>query len=95
VNLFCHLPSLGYSSYAHGDDSRNVWLVAMISLGEGWHNNHHAFPKSAQFGLHKGEFDFSWQVIRLLKLLGIAKEIRLADTVSSIEPPLATSSARR
>jgi len=94
VNLFCHLPSLGYSSYAHGDDSRNVWLVAMISLGEGWHNNHHAFPKSAQFGLKRGEFDFSWQVIRLLSFLGIAKEIRLADTVPA-EPPLEVAASGR
>ncbi|MBX9689575.1 MAG: fatty acid desaturase [Candidatus Obscuribacterales bacterium] len=78
VNLFCHMPKLGYAPFECGDQSRNVWLVAMLSLGEGWHNNHHAHPKSAQFGIFKGEFDLTWQVIRLFSFLGLAKDIRLA-----------------
>lgn len=76
VNLFCHLPSLGYATYKSGDDSRNVFLVAMLSMGEGWHNNHHAFPHSAKFGLLPREFDLSWQVLKLLSWLGLAKQIR-------------------
>lgn len=84
VNLFCHMPSLGYASYKIDDQSRNVWLVAMLSLGEGWHNNHHAYPQSAQFGLHSREFDLSWQVIRLLSWLGIAKNIRRARILAPL-----------
>jgi stearoyl-CoA desaturase (delta-9 desaturase) len=61
------------------DDSRNNWWVALISFGEGWHNNHHAHPASARHGLAWYEFDPSWLQIRLLKALGIAKKIRVAS----------------
>jgi stearoyl-CoA desaturase (delta-9 desaturase) len=80
VNLFCHIPSLGYETYAAGDESRNVFLVAMLSFGEGWHNNHHAHPQSARFGLQAGEFDFSWETLKILKALGLASDIRLAPS---------------
>lgn len=80
VNLYSHMPQLGYESYKVGDMSRNVPWVAYLSLGEGWHNNHHAFPSSARFGLKPNEFDFSWQVITILSALGLASNIRTADT---------------
>lgn len=76
VNLFCHLPALGYATFKSGDDSRNVGIVALLSMGEGWHNNHHAFPSSARFGLLPREFDMSWQVLQLLSKIGLAKQIR-------------------
>lgn len=79
VNLYCHKPALGYMSYDAGDQSRNYWPVALMSLGEGWHNNHHAFPQSARFGIHKGEFDMSFEILKILKLVGLAKDFHLAQ----------------
>ena len=60
------------------DDSRNNWLVALITFGEGWHNNHHAHPTSARHGLAWYEFDVSWIQIKLLRFLGIAKSVHTA-----------------
>jgi stearoyl-CoA desaturase (delta-9 desaturase) len=60
------------------DDSRNNWWVALITFGEGWHNNHHAHPTSARHGLAWYEFDPSWIQIKILKFFGIAKAIRVA-----------------
>ena len=65
------------------DDSRNSWWVALLTFGEGWHNNHHAHPTSARHGLAWYEFDISWIQIRILKFLGIAKAIRVA-TIASV-----------
>ncbi len=64
------------------DDSRNNWMVALISFGEGWHNNHHAHPTSARHGLAWYEIDFSWIQISILKFLGIAKAIRVAKVTT-------------
>jgi stearoyl-CoA desaturase (delta-9 desaturase) len=60
------------------DDSRNNLFVALISFGEGWHNNHHAHPTSARHGLAWYELDLSWIQISILKFFGIAKSIRVA-----------------
>jgi len=65
------------------DDSRNNWWVALITFGEGWHNNHHAHPTSARHGLAWYELDLSWIQITILKYLGIAKSIRVAKTTSA------------
>lgn len=77
VNTIAHLRRFGYESYQCGDNSRNVWWVAMLSRGEGWHNNHHAFPQSARHGLTPREVDPTWMVFCLLKAIGLAKKIRL------------------
>jgi len=66
------------------DDSRNNWWVALITFGEGWHNNHHAHPTSARHGLAWYELDLSWIQITILKYLGIAKSIRVAKTNSAL-----------
>ncbi|CAN5637321.1 fatty acid desaturase [soil metagenome] len=79
VNTLCHMPQLGYSTYSCRDQSRNVWYVAAVAFGEGWHNNHHAFPQSARHGLRPLELDLSWMVISLLRTIGLAKNIRLAN----------------
>ncbi len=63
--------------YISGDCSRNNAWVAALTFGEGWHNNHHAFPNSALQGLQKGQIDLTWQHIRLLRALGLATKIRL------------------
>lgn len=75
VNAACHLPSLGYRSFETYEDSRNVWWVGILALGEGWHNNHHAIPKSARHGLSWFEVDVTWYAIWLLEKLGLAKMI--------------------
>jgi stearoyl-CoA desaturase (delta-9 desaturase) len=61
------------------DDSRNSWWVALLTFGEGWHNNHHAHPTSARHGLAWYEFDPSWILIRTLRFLGVAKSIKVAS----------------
>jgi stearoyl-CoA desaturase (delta-9 desaturase) len=66
------------------DDSRNTWWVALISFGEGWHNNHHAHPTSARHGLAWYEFDPSWLLIKVLKRLGLAKAIHVASIDSDM-----------
>lgn len=71
LNVVCHLPSLGYKNYKTEEDSVNVWWVALLTAGEGWHNNHHAFPGSARSGFRIFEIDLSWLVIRLMKLVGL------------------------
>ena len=76
VNSATHL--WGSQRFATKDDSRNSWWVALLTFGEGWHNNHHAHPTSARHGLAWYELDISYLQIRLLKLLGIAKNIRVA-----------------
>ncbi|QQR60079.1 MAG: fatty acid desaturase [Candidatus Melainabacteria bacterium] len=77
VNSVCHMRQFGYETYKAGDGSRNVWFVALLSLGEGWHNNHHAFPQSARHGLKGHEIDATWITIKVLEKLGLARSIRL------------------
>ena len=76
VNSATHM--WGTRRFETRDDSRNNWWVALITFGEGWHNNHHAHPTSARHGLAWYEFDLSWIQITVLKFLGIAKSIRVA-----------------
>jgi stearoyl-CoA desaturase (delta-9 desaturase) len=75
VNVFCHMKSQGYRSHDTRDLSRNVWWVGILALGEGWHNNHHAVPKSARHGFAWFEFDVTWYTIWLLEKLGLAKTV--------------------
>jgi stearoyl-CoA desaturase (delta-9 desaturase) len=75
VNSAAHM--FGYRTYAAGDLSTNNWWVALLAWGEGWHNNHHAFPFSARHGLARHEFDMTWITIRQLELLGLAKQVKL------------------
>jgi len=77
VNSATHM--WGARRFPTRDDSRNTWWVALITFGEGWHNNHHAHPTSARHGLAWYEFDLSWLQIRVLKLAGIAKRIHVAS----------------
>jgi len=82
VNSATHM--WGGRRFATRDDSRNNWWVALISFGEGWHNNHHAHPTSARHGLAWYEFDPSWLLIKLLKACGIAKSIQVASVNSRL-----------
>jgi stearoyl-CoA desaturase (delta-9 desaturase) len=67
----------GYQSYRTGDKSTNNWWVALLAWGEGWHNNHHAFPFSARHGLRWFELDFTWWTIKVLAWLKIARDVKL------------------
>ena len=78
VNSVCHL--WGGRPYRTADHSRNNLLVGVLTLGEGWHNNHHAFPTSARHGLRWWQIDMSYWVIRALALLGLAWNVRLPAT---------------
>ena len=80
VNSVGHMPSFGYQTFNTGEKSTNVWWVAMLSLGEGWHNNHHAIPQSARHGMKPLEFDLSWESLKLLKRVGLASEFRLPSS---------------
>jgi stearoyl-CoA desaturase (delta-9 desaturase) len=73
VNSLTHM--WGYRNYTTSDDSRNNWFVALISNGEGWHNNHHAEPRAASHGHRWWEFDVTWLTIRFLSAVGIAREV--------------------
>lgn len=75
LNVVCHLPRFGYKTYAVSDDSVNVWWVALLAMGEGWHNNHHAAPGSAKTGMLAWEVDVSWWTICLMKRLGLVSRV--------------------
>jgi stearoyl-CoA desaturase (delta-9 desaturase) len=76
VNSATHM--WGSRRFSTRDDSRNNWWVALMTFGEGWHNNHHAHPTSARHGLAWYEFDPSYIQIKLLSYLGIARSIQVA-----------------
>ena len=82
VNSATHM--WGTRRFETRDDSRNNLLIALITSGEGWHNNHHAHPTSARHGLAWWEFDLSWIQIKILKALGIAKAVRVAKINSAL-----------
>lgn len=87
LNVVCHLPRMGYKTYARDDDSVNVWWVALLANGEGWHNNHHAFPGSARSGLKPHEFDLSWLTIRLMRSVGLVSWMNEADSADQNRKP--------
>jgi fatty-acid desaturase len=82
VNSATHM--WGSRRFNTRDDSRNSWWVALITFGEGWHNNHHAHPTSARHGLAWYEFDMSWIQIEILRFLGVAKGVKVAKVNSEL-----------
>jgi len=75
VNSATHL--WGSQRFATGDDSRNSFWVALLTFGEGWHNNHHAHAQSARHGLRWWEIDMNWYGIQILRMFGLARDIKL------------------
>jgi stearoyl-CoA desaturase (delta-9 desaturase) len=75
VNSAAH--HFGYQTYRTADESRNNWWVALLTWGDGWHNNHHAFPASARHGLRWFEIDPTWLGICALKSIGLARDVRV------------------
>jgi fatty-acid desaturase len=90
VNSFAHL--WGYRNYETDEESRNNVFVGIISNGEGWHNNHHADPRSAKHGHRWWELDVTFLTIRLLMLLGLARNVAMprASLASQSNAVLAT-----
>lgn len=88
INLLMHW-FIGYISHTHGyrkfiisgakESGYNDLLLGLISFGEGYHNNHHAFPSSSQFGIRWFEFDLSWQFIKILRFLGLIWNVKSAN----------------
>ncbi len=74
VNSVCH--SFGSRPFGTKDRSRNEWVVGLLALGEGWHNNHHAFPRSALHGLRWWQLDLSGLAIRGAARLGLVWEVQ-------------------
>ena len=74
VNSATHL--WGYRNYDTRDHSRNLWWVAVLAYGEGWHNNHHAHPAVAPAGHKWWEVDITWWSIRLLRAVGLAYDVK-------------------
>jgi stearoyl-CoA desaturase (Delta-9 desaturase) len=105
VNSICH--SFGSRTFPTADESRNVWLLAIPTFGEAWHNNHHAFPGSAVHGLGRRQVDLSAIVIRGLEKLGLAWDVkrptearmmaraRAPITRAPVSPPLETAAESR
>ena len=77
VNSATHL--WGSRRFETRDDSRNNGLIAALTFGEGWHNNHHAHPRSAKHGLAWYEFDVNWVQIKFLEKIGLAKDVYAYD----------------
>ena len=77
VNSATHL--WGNRRFETRDDSRNNGFIAALTFGEGWHNNHHAYPRSARHGLTWREIDPNWIQIRLLEMLGMIKDVYALD----------------
>ncbi len=74
INSLAHL--VGRRRYITGDDSRNNWLLAIITMGEGWHNNHHAYQSSARQGFYWWEYDPTFYLLTLLERLGLVWNLK-------------------
>lgn len=74
INSVCHVS--GFHDFDTGDKSTNNWLLAIPSFGEGWHNNHHAFPWSARFGLRWWQLDVGWLALCFFSLIGLASNLK-------------------
>ncbi|MEX0718783.1 MAG: fatty acid desaturase [Planctomycetaceae bacterium] len=74
VNSATHL--WGYRNYQTRDESRNLWWVALVSYGEGWHNNHHAHPSVAPAGHRWWEIDMTWWAIKAFRAVGLATDVK-------------------
>jgi stearoyl-CoA desaturase (delta-9 desaturase) len=74
INSLAH--SIGHRRFNTGDDSRNNFLLAILTFGEGWHNNHHFYPGSARQGFAWWEIDITYYGLRMMQLLGLIRDLR-------------------
>ena len=91
VNSASHV--WGYRSHVTRDHSTNLWWVALLTYGEGWHNNHHAYQTSARHGLRWWEVDLTYTAIQVMRVCGIAYNVRLPKIRSASSQPAAPSQA--
>jgi stearoyl-CoA desaturase (delta-9 desaturase) len=78
VNSVAHL--WGSRRYDTDDSSRNNFFIALLTFGEGWHNNHHHFPGSAKQGFYWWEIDLTYYLLKLMSLFGFIWDIRTVST---------------
>jgi len=100
INSLCHM--IGSVRYKTTDTSRNSMVLALITLGEGWHNNHHHYATSARMGFFWWEIDMSYYVLRALSLVGIVWDLKKpnervleAGRIRSTAMPTTDSESRR
>jgi sn-1 stearoyl-lipid 9-desaturase len=95
VNSATHL--WGSRRFQTRDDSTNLWWVALITFGEGWHNNHHAHPVSARHGIAWYEFDINWICITTCKWLGLIRDVKAVNVEGKFinQPALAQRDTTR
>lgn len=94
INSVCHV--WGSRPFRNSDESRNNFIFGVLGMGEGWHNNHHAFPNSARHGLRWWQIDISYGMIRGMELLGLARKVRLpAPAALAAKKTLIANDARR
>ncbi len=74
INSLAH--TIGSRRFRTRDDSRNNWVLALITLGEGWHNNHHYYPGSARQGFYWWEIDVTYYILRLMQAVGMVWGVR-------------------
>lgn len=88
----------GYRTFKTSDRSTNSWWVALVSFGEGWHNNHHAFPFSARHGMAWFELDVTWWHIKVLRMLRLADRVRVPTKATmerfAVAPPFVQRTVR-
>ena len=86
VNSATHV--WGYRSHDTTDSSTNLWWVALLTYGEGWHNNHHAFQTSARHGLRWWEIDMTYMAIRAMSWVGITRNVKLPKVTRASYAPI-------
>ncbi|XP_008449174.1 palmitoyl-monogalactosyldiacylglycerol delta-7 desaturase, chloroplastic-like [Cucumis melo] len=89
VNSICH--SWGSQPWKTRDSSKNNWLVSLVTFGEGWHNNHHAFEYSARHGLEWWQLDIPWYIILCLQALGLATNVKFPTEKQKLDKAFSTS----
>jgi stearoyl-CoA desaturase (delta-9 desaturase) len=87
INSLSHV--FGRQRYRTGDTSRNNWLLAILTLGEGWHNNHHYYPNAARQGFYWWECDLTWYLLKLMSWLGLIWDLK------SVPAPVRDNPRRR
>lgn len=82
INSACH--TWGYCNHRNSDLSRNLWWVALLTYGEGWHNNHHFSPSSARIGRRWWEFDAMWVVVWIMAHCGLAWNVHVTELTGKV-----------
>ncbi|WP_271255012.1 acyl-CoA desaturase [Pseudanabaena sp. Chao 1811] len=80
INSVTHM--WGYRTFETNDNSRNLWWAAIVTYGEGWHNNHHAYPNVAKAGWRWWEVDVTWWAIQVLRALGLATKVIMPPAIA-------------